>query len=660
MSRRDNGLIQHSEKLCIDVDDVDPEVLKDKLKIDNYIYSMFTSISGHGIKLLFNINSKKHKESYYGIAAYLLSVHGIIVDPQSMVLSRSQIISYDPFIYINKKAILFDNIDRYKERDIPQKELAEFIYEEDDFKRIIESIDNKNVNLCESYNDWIRVGFSIVHEFGLSGEHYFHIISKQSRKYDHQICKKQYKYLVTHRSESKVTISTFYWYCKQAGLETVSEKTKRIKSAIESGKQIGLTKQQVEARLGVDVSKFWDNINISVFGDNTIKIIEDYLNFNHKLIRNAITLKIEDNGKILEEHNMNTVFLSSKKINSKISKDLFFLTINSDFIPSYNPLHDYFKIIAPAARDFEVQNNHEFNTAILDSLCKTIINDDPEYTSYFVKKWLVSVMSSIYGTPSPLVLVFVGPQNTGKTEWFRRLLPEQLKYYMAQSKLDRDKDDEVLMSQKIIILDDEYAGKSKRESSKIKEWTSKDVITLRRPYGRDNVDLKRLAVLCGTTNEEGILTDYTGNRRIIPIFVKDVDRSMYNRVDKTALWKEIAMVYSQGFDWRLSREDIIYVNKDKHIYEMIRVEEELVSMYYSPSSDHEWLMTSEIKVEIEKSTNQRLDARYIEASLKKFGFLKKSVRRGKDNTSKRWGIKRNDMSNNYNTMRPDKDSVSWD
>src|SRR5690606_8591490 len=120
-------------------------------------------------------------------------------------------------------------------------------------------------------------------------------------------------------------------------------------------------------------------------------------------------------------------------------------------------------------------------------------------------------------------------QGTGKTEFFRRLLPPELRQYYAESKLDAGKDDAILMTQKLIIMDDEMGGKSKKESKHLKELTSKQVFTLREPYGRMNVDLQRLAVLCGTTNDLEILNDLH-NRRQIPIEVYGIDHEAYNAI----------------------------------------------------------------------------------------------------------------------------------
>ena len=143
------------------------------------------------------------------------------------------------------------------------------------------------------------------------------------------------------------------------------------------------------------------------------------------------------------------------------------------------------------------------------------------------------------------VLALTGGQNTGKTEWFRRLLPPKIKKYYAESKLDSGKDDELLMCQKLIVMDDEMGGKSKQDEKRFKELTSKQVFSLRAPYARANEDFNRLALLCGTSNDPQIVNDPTGNTRILPIEVDFINHSEYNEIDK----EELFMVYVFKLIW---------------------------------------------------------------------------------------------------------------
>ena len=67
------------------------------------------------------------------------------------------------------------------------------------------------------------------------------------------------------------------------------------------------------------------------------------------------------------------------------------------------------------------------------------------------------------GDYSLAILVLCGDQGIGKTNFFRNLLPAELRSYYGESKLDAGKDDEILMCKKIILCDDEFGGKSKQE-----------------------------------------------------------------------------------------------------------------------------------------------------------------------------------------------------
>ena len=64
------------------------------------------------------------------------------------------------------------------------------------------------------------------------------------------------------------------------------------------------------------------------------------------------------------------------------------------------------------------------------------INTDTPNAELFIRKWFLCIAAALDGKPVRSVLALVGGQNTGKTEWFRRLLPRDLQKYYAESKLD--------------------------------------------------------------------------------------------------------------------------------------------------------------------------------------------------------------------------------
>ena len=225
---------------------------------------------------------------------------------------------------------------------------------------------------------------------------------------------------------------------------------------------------------------------------------------------------------------------------------------------------------------------------------------------------------------SPLSLVLCGGQGTGKTEWFRRLLPTELKSLYAESKLDAGKDDEILMTQKILIVDDEFGGKSKQEEKRFKEITSKQIFNLREPYGRVNVDLHRLATLGGSTNDTGILNDPTGNRRLLPIFVQGIDHFKYNDIDKDKLFIQAYRLLVDGFDYNLSRDEVQLLNDNTDEFEQVDSLEELFLQYFTMNNEYgvtEFLTNTEILSRIQNLSNMKIGSgKRLGQILKKLGF----------------------------------------
>jgi len=207
-------------------------------------------------------------------------------------------------------------------------------------------------------------------------------------------------------------------------------------------------------------------------------------------------------------------------------------------------------------------------------------------------------------------------------------MPKELRKYVADSKLDAGKDDDILMTQKLLIIDDEMGGKSKQEIKRLKELTSKEFFTLREPYGHHNVTLRRIAVLCGTSNDNMLINDPTGNRRIIPIHVESINHDTYNSIDKEQLLMEAYQLFANGYRYELNSADIAFLNKNTTEFEQIRLEQELIKRYYKTKEKARmgesviYLQASEIKAYIEKQSGQKLSIWKMGQELKILGFEK--------------------------------------
>lgn len=620
--RKDGSIKQHSGYIAIDIDELhkDIESVKSILSKDPYVYACFVSVSGTGLCVIFPIDGSRHRDAFEAIGDYLYNNYQLVIDRSGINESRARYASYDPHIHINQNATRFK---KYLPKEKPKK-IQQYVYVESDFDAIVVALSDKNI--CEDYRDWVTVGYALASKFGDAGKNYYHILSQSASKYDSSDCDKQYDNILRTMSPNKkqATINTIYHYAKIHGIQTYSERTKKIISSATILKKSGLDQigvisnlqkfESIPASESQDIVKqaFEQNIEHDT-EDSIITQVENWLKYNHDLKRNAITRRIENNGIPQKDTDINTLFLSAKKQFEDLNYDIFIKILYSDSTIEYNPLLDFFS-----------RYSDRTPQGVIDKLfhCFKTAPNTPNL-GYYGTKWLVGIISAIHGEHSPLMLVFTGGQNTGKTEAFRRLLPNELRHYYAESKLDAGKDDDILMTQKLIIMDDEMGGKSKQESKRLKEMLSKQTFSLRVPYGKGNEDLDRLAVLCGTSNDKQILNDPTGNRRIIPIEVISIDQAQFNSIDKVDVIMEAYHLFKGGFKWQLSKMDIDLMNEASYDFMDYSMEYELIQKYLSlPESDGclQWSST-EIKTYLERQTNQKISIKKLGMELHELGFV---------------------------------------
>ena len=635
--RSNSTLTQHSGFIAIDVDKMDPQHVKNLLNHDRYLYAAFASISGKGICLLFRIDGNKHLESFLWIEEYLHDKYGIICDTSCKDVSRPRFVSYDPDLIFNP------NVPKTPAKKKEQvKKYESVIFVESDFDAIIAQAQARNINLCDAYHDWLRVGFALVDKFGAEGRQYFHALSQMSDKYTPDKCDRQYDNCM-RAGKQGVTIATLYHFAKQNHIEIYSEQTRKVAQvAIQAKKQhrdrdsaiSTLAKyenipQEVSAPIINQV--FEQGITIAS-EESPMDEMESWIKHNYQLKKNLISRKIYNNGKFFEPSSINSMYVALKKIMDKgVSSEMIEKFINSDEVESYNPIHE-----------FVIEHKDVTADGVIDDYINCFTTTRPDYFRKFFFKWYVSVIRSAYGHISSLMMVFTGPQNTGKTRAFRELLPAELREYYADSKLDAGKDDEILMTQKLLIMDDEMGGKSKKETNRLKDLTSKEKFSLREPYGRANVDLTRLAVLCGTTNDPEVLNDPTGNRRIIPVTVTAIDFEAINQIDRTAMFIEAYNLYKDGFETDLTNSEILELNVDVEEYRDYSQEYGMIMKFYRKPKMTERadeLSVTEILLEMQARGGNHISKKRLSMELKSLNF-EQVIAKEFDASIRKWRVVR--------------------
>lgn len=639
--RRTESLIKHSGFIGIDIDNLTADELLvywPKITSDKYTYAAFKSVSGFGLCIVVKIDPSRHLEAFLGLERYYLEQYQIFIDKACKDVTRPRYVTYDENIHVSESdAVEFKSY-------IPKSEatlrIAPIISGKDDVDHVIHQICERKIDITGSYSRWLSLGFAIASEFRHNGRDYYHAISQFSPKYSKEKADKQYDHCIKYlgQGDKQAGIATFFHFAKEANLSLLTDKTKQIIAVSVQAKRGGRDAASAQTLLheiiGISPDESKEVVD-KVFKSNIetatdlsiIDQLEFFLKSNFNLKRNEITRYVENAGSEIDTVFVNSVWRrATKEVDDRCAFETIDRLIASDFVGNYNPIKEWLEKQQPYT-----------GPSLLHDLAKCIDTDTgnnpldpyPEYKYVFIKKWMVGIIASVYGGHSPLLLVLCGEkQNTGKTYFFRHLLPEVLWPYYAESKLDAGKDDEILMTQKLVIMDDEMGGKSKQESKKLKEMTSKDYFTLREPYGRKNVRLRRMAVLCGTSNDNHLLSDPTGNRRIIPVHVNAIDHKAFNAINKEHLLVEAYQEYKNKYRWELNREDIEKLNKNTTDFEQVSIERELIHQYfrkptYEGGEDIKYFTNTQIKVYLEEKTKQRISSHKLGMELKSESFRKR-------------------------------------
>jgi len=608
-SRSNDGLIQHSGIIAIDIDQKGDAALDvSGLINDPYLYAIHHSVGGKGYVAYFLIDPDKHSESFSGIETYLLSKYNISIDTACKDVARLRIVSYDPNMTIaQSEPPIFDQfivepVTQHSDAIVQSSKN----YPPPSLERLTNIADHlveKSIDITMKREDWIKIGYAIANHFGEEGRSLYSKISSLHPKFTEQEVNKTYDGML-QKNDGSTSFASLMYILQQYGVRA-SEITHRTD-----------THQENEVE--------YDGII-----DETDSQIIEFLQ-EKGITRNLVLNRIEVDGKIIEDADVNSLFMECKQYikakrkeqkgkkgkNKSISKHMFLTAMESKFIPEYNPFTDFVAGLP------EIDGRSH-----LDALLSCLTYDDPE-ARIFVEKWLVGLMASLHGIHIVTILVLIGKQNIGKTSFFRHLLPDQLKRYYADAKVDEGKDFMALLASNIIVCDDEFSGKSKSQVVALKRIASQDMMTFREPYGRYNITRKRYALLCATTNDEYVLSDLTGNRRLLPINIQSIDIDLLKSIDKTLLFAELKVLVQNERNYILSDDNIELLNRITITNEEPQREEELVLQFIrkpDPSSEHA-ISTEKTNTEIfqflKQKSNLDISQKKLGMALKKHGYEK--------------------------------------
>lgn len=165
--------------------------------------------------------------------------------------------------------------------------------------------------------------------------------------------------------------------------------------------------------------------------------------------------------------------------------------------------------------------------------------DDTELIGEFGSKFLVAAVRRIKqpGVKFDTMLVLEGAQGAGKSRLAAMLAVRDEWFCGSLDLKSDDKSKAELLSRAWIVECQELDGLNKTASQSLKKFLSTAVDIFRPAYGRTVLSYKRHCVILGTTNEGTYLSDLTGNRRMWPVAVGEIDLNSLS-ADLDQLWAE--------------------------------------------------------------------------------------------------------------------------
>ncbi|WP_295899458.1 VapE domain-containing protein [uncultured Vibrio sp.] len=208
----------------------------------------------------------------------------------------------------------------------------------------------------------------------------------------------------------------------------------------------------------------------------------------------------------------------------------------------------------------------------------------PDLAKAVLTKFLISVVAAVFEPrfSSKLVPVLQGGQSFRKTAFIRRFADMVDGGFLEGAELNPDNKDLVLTSIRSVIVElGELERTSRNNQGGLKAFITREVDTVRPPYGRTDIKKRRQTVFIATVNGTDFFRDDTGSTRYAvieldkPIDLEGVNVLLGWRYDNGRLtldkpeklkqfWLEVKSLYDSGETWELTdleRDAVAQVNK---------------------------------------------------------------------------------------------------
>ena len=624
-NRGKKNVVAYTQYSLVDIDGLEEgqaERLVQRLKDDPYWLLVYITLSGKGLRIIFQVEGVTDGASYLraffqGNDHYCRLLGITDFDGQVKDDTRASGMCHDPNALYRSEAKVFPVY--------PDKVTVGEVW-----KRI-ETALNRDGYVYEPgrHNEYISQAGYLLNRYGVDEDDAVGWMQRRFADYDPNRTESHIRSCYSTRPDEHGTL-------KPGSLPKATKKKKAAKPKAEQPKDLPV--EEIEACL-TELSEFrWNEIT---------RMTE-------------IRWKDKKEGfRPLTDRDEGTLW---SRINKQPQKMMRFndlrLVLGSEFVPLYHPFKAYFYGLPPWK---EGDANHV--KALAETV--TLADDSPEarYTFYHcLKKWLVAMVAAFLSDRvNHEILVLIGRQGIYKTTWFHFLLPPELRnYYVAKNNSRRmSKDDRLLMAEAGLICLEEIVTMTDEEVDQIKAAVSLPQVVERAAYARNKEVRPHIASFCGTGNHLNFLTDITGNRRWLPFEVANILSPYDHPLDYTGLYSQVMHLWQSGFPYWFDQEEILNLAKHVSRFEAPNLEEDQIRKHFrvpGPGEAYEVYSVADVLGVINLELKTQLSATKVGMLMNKMGF--KRIRTNKSRGYKVYRYSVEEISNNRKERMNDAEEQS--
>ena len=253
--------------------------------------------------------------------------------------------------------------------------------------------------------------------------------------------------------------------------------------------------------------------------------------------------------------------------------------LNSDRIPIFNPIEDFL---------FGVDVRWDGRDRIRELAARVPCNNS--YWPDLFYRWFLSMVAHWRHTDRKYsnctVPLLVGPQGYRKSTFCRNLLPSELQiYYTDHIDFSNKRDAELSLNRFALINMDEFDQNGVHQQAFLKHIIQKPVVNTRRPRATATQEMRRYASFIGTSNHKDLLTDTSGSRRYIVVYLTaPIDCSP---IDYEQLYAQAMHDIYRGERYWFDTEDEKVMTEGNQEFQVMPIAEQLFHQYFRAAREDE-------------------------------------------------------------------------